>query len=101
MASTKGGDDDAAVASREEATRGSVVDFRPKAGGARSSRGGGGGAGGGDSSSDMDVRVNHLEERIGRVEGKLDTIIERLAGIATRSDMRNYVFTALGLMVAV
>lgn len=38
---------------------------------------------------------------MGRVEGKLDTIIERLAGLATRSDMRNYVLTAIGIMVAI
>ncbi len=34
---------------------------------------------------------------MGRVEDKLDTIIERLGGIATRADMRNYLLLALAL----
>jgi hypothetical protein len=48
----------------------------------------------------MPVRVSHLESRMERVETKLDTIIERLGGIATKSDMRDYLFVALGLVIA-
>jgi len=49
----------------------------------------------------MTARLGHLESRADRVEGKLDTIIERLGVIATKSDMRNYVLTAIGLFLAI
>jgi hypothetical protein len=49
----------------------------------------------------MTARLGHLESRVDRVEKKLDTIIERLGVIATKSDMRNYVLTAIGLFLAI
>ena len=61
----------------------------------------GGGGGGGEDTDKMEVRVAHLETRMGHVEDKLDRIFDRLGSIATRSDMRGYVFTAIGVMVAI
>jgi nitrate reductase NapE component len=46
-------------------------------------------------------RVVHLEHRMGGVEGKLDVVITQLGGIATRTEMRNYLLLALGLFVAI
>jgi hypothetical protein len=57
--------------------------------------GGGGGAGGNN------VRIDHLELRMSSVESKLDTIIERLAGVSTKSDMRNFLLLTGTLFVAV
>lgn len=62
---------------------------------------GGGGPGGGNPPDVTDNRLSHLELRMGGVEGKLDTIIDRLGGFPTRPDMRNYLLLAVGLFVAV
>lgn len=60
----------------------------------------------GDNSGGMSERVTRIEEwakqadaRMGRVEGKLDQIILMLGGVATKSEMRNYLLTAIGLFV--
>lgn len=61
----------------------------------------GDGGGEGEPPGGLIGRVVHLELRMGSVEGKLDTVIERLGGIATRTEMRNYLLLAVGLFVAV
>jgi hypothetical protein len=56
---------------------------------------------GGEPPDQMNGRLEHLETRVGRIEGKLDTVIERLGVIATKSDMRNYLLTGVGLFLAI
>lgn len=62
---------------------------------------GNGGDGGGVESIDiLAIRVSHLETRMIGLETKLDNIIEKLGAIATRPEMRNYVFLAIGSFIA-
>jgi hypothetical protein len=56
---------------------------------------------GGGPPNGMNPRLDHLEARVDRVEGKLDSIIERLGVIATKADMRTYLLTGLGLFLAI
>jgi hypothetical protein len=60
-----------------------------------------GGGGGGGATGILEGRVTHLEQRMGLVDTKLDTIIERLGKIPERSDMRGYLLLALALFVAI
>lgn len=57
--------------------------------------------GGGGPPDDRNPRLDYLEARVDRVEGKLDTIIERLGAIATKADMRTYLLTGIALFLAI
>lgn len=63
---------------------------------------------GGGTSGGMNERVTRIEEwakqadaRMGRVEDKLDRILERLGGLPTKGDMRNYLLMAIGIFVSI
>jgi hypothetical protein len=67
---------------------------------------------GGGNSGGMETRVTRMEEwakqadaRMGRVEDKLDKIIQAIAdvrgGLPTKTDMRNYLLTGIGIFVGI
>lgn len=63
---------------------------------------------GGGTSGGMNERVTRIEEwakqadaRMGRVEDKLDRILDRLGGLPTKGDMRNYLLMAIGIFVSI